>query len=223
MINRLVAITTYVCCLLLTAWGQTMDYDARMVQAGLVDLSTLGPGITIDLKYASTDNFTGQNMYGDFTRAYLVKPAAQSLGRALKQLQGINPHLGFIVYDAARPLGVQRQMWNAVKGKAGRRYVAPPHRGGPHNYGVALDICLTYMGIPLDMGTPFDTFTDDAHITAEQYLVKKGRITRHAMEARQLLRKVLTDNGFLTYSREWWHFEYVRVGKARRRFALLNY
>ena len=120
MINRLVAITTYVCCLLLTAWGQTMDYDARMVQAGLVDLSTLGPGITIDLKYASTDNFTGQNMYGDFTRAYLVKPAAQSLGRALKQLQGINPHLGFIVYDAARPLGVQRQMWNAVKGKAGR-------------------------------------------------------------------------------------------------------
>ena len=71
MINRLVAITTYVCCLLLTAWGQTMDYDARMVQAGLVDLSTLGPGITIDLKYASTDNFTGQNMYGDFTRAYL--------------------------------------------------------------------------------------------------------------------------------------------------------
>ena len=223
MTARLVAIITILCCLVLEASGQGVDYDAKMRQAGLVDLAELGQGIIVDLKYASSHNFTGKNMYGGFSRAYLVEPAARALRKALKQLQEVNPHLGFIIYDAARPISVQRQMWNAVRGKPGRRYVAPPYHGGPHNYGVALDISLTYMGIPLDMGTPFDTFTDDAHITAENYLVKKGRISRHAMKARRLMRKVLTDNGFLTYSREWWHFEYVRVGKARHRFALLNF
>ena len=73
------------------------------------------------------------------------------------------------------------------------------------------------------MGTPFDTFTAEAHITGEKQLVKRGRITLQAMNNRRLLRKVLTDNGFLTYSREWWHFEYCRASKARRRFPLLNF
>lgn len=210
-------------CLPLLLWGQVVDYDARMRQAGLVDLATLGAGITVALKYASADNFTGTNMYGNFRHAYLVKPAAQALKKALNQLQELNPDFGFVIYDAARPLSVQRKMWQAVQGTPGVNYVAPPRRGGPHNYGVAIDICLTYKGVPMDMGTPYDTFTDDAHITAEQWLVKKGRISKSALTNRRLLRKVLTDNGFLTYSREWWHFEYCRASKARRRFALLDF
>ena len=190
--------------LALLSWGQRVDYGARMSKAGLVDLSTLGPGITICLKYATTDNFTHKNMYGDFRCAYLIKPAAESLRKALKQLRAINPDYGFI-------------------GTVGQRYVAPPRRGGPHNYGVAIDISLTYKGHPMDMGTPFDTFTTDAHITNEPLLVKQGRISQQAMRNRQLLRKVLTDNGFMTYSREWWHFERYRVGYARKHFALLNF
>ena len=209
--------------LALLSWGQRVDYGARMSKAGLVDLSTLGPGITICLKYATTDNFTHKNMYGDFRCAYLIKPAAESLRKALKQLRAINPDYGFIIYDAARPLSVQQKMWNAVRGTVGQRYVAPPRRGGPHNYGVAIDISLTYKGHPMDMGTPFDTFTTDAHSTNEPLLVKQGRISQQAMRNRQLLRKVLTDNGFMTYSREWWHFERYRVGYARKHFALLNF
>ena len=221
--KRLFFYIVLTCCLALSSLGQTVDYNARMSKAGLVDLASLGSGIKVDLKYATTDNFTGKNMYGDFRRAYLVKPAAQALLKALKQLRAIDPNYGFIVYDAARPVSVQRMMWNAVRGTVGQRYVAPPKRGGPHNYGVAIDISLTYKGVPVDMGTPFDTFTADAHITAEQYLVKKGRISQQAMKNRQLLRKVLTENGFLTYSREWWHFEFMRASKARRHYSLLNF
>lgn len=221
--KRLLFSALLTCCLALNVLCQTVDYDVCMARAGLVDLSTLGPGIKIDLKYATTDNFTGKNMYGNFRRAYLVKPAAQALLKSLKQLQSVDPNYGFIVYDAARPISVQRTMWNAVRGTAGRRYVASPRRGGPHNYGVAVDISLTYKGVPVDMGTPFDTFTADAHITAEQYLVKKGRISQQAMKNRQLLRKVLTENGFLTYSREWWHYEFMRASKARRHYSLLNF
>src|SRR6185436_13000377 len=40
-----------------------------------VDLSTL-PGVKIDLKYATKDNFMGINMYGKFKTAFLHKEAA---------------------------------------------------------------------------------------------------------------------------------------------------
>lgn len=216
-----------VCAVLLVSTvavcGQEVDYDALMERYGLVNVSAMGPGVIVSLKYATTDNFTSQNMYGNFRRAYLVKQAAQSLQAALKQLQAINPEYGFIIYDAARPISVQRRMWRAVRGTVGERYVASPSRGGPHNYGVAIDIGLTYKGKPVDMGTPFDTFTADAHITAEESLVRKGRISRQAMQNRRLLRKVLTDNGFMTFSREWWHFERYRIKYARRHFRLLDF
>lgn len=222
MTKRLIA------ALLLTAQAmatlaQAVDYEARMRQRGLVDLATLGPTVTIDLKYATTDNFTGKNLYGKFNRAYLHPNAARALKAALQQLRAIDSNYGFIIYDAARPLSVQRIMWQAVRGTPQQRYVASPHRGGPHNYGVAIDISLTYKGRPMDMGTPFDTFTADAHITNEQQLVERRRISQHALRNRQLLRKVLTENGFLTFSREWWHFEYCRASQARRTIALLNF
>ena len=219
VVNRFIFVV--LCCLALTS--QAVDYDAIMRKQGLVDLESLGQGITVDLKYSTTDNFTGKNMYGNFRRAYLVTPAAQALQAALRELRAIDPDYGFVIYDAARPMSVQRKMWKAVQGSVGVNYVAPPRHGGPHNYGVALDISLTYKGRPVDMGTPFDTFTADAHITGEKQLVKRGRITLQAMNNRRLLRKVLTDNGFLTYSREWWHFEYCRASKARQRFSLLNF
>lgn len=199
------------------------DFDALMRKQGLVDVATLDPSITIDLKYSTTDNFVGRDMYGGLKKAYLYKATAQSLLKALKQLQAIDPKWSFIVYDAARPVSVQRIMWNLVKGTDKQKYVASPHRGGPHNYGIAVDIGLTYDGWPVDMGTPFDSFTSDAHITDEPALVRQGRISAEAMKNRQLLRKVLTDNGFFTYSREWWHFTRYNMTYVRKHIGLLDF
>lgn len=194
-----------------------------MEQMGLIDV-TESEGLSVVVKYATTDNFVGKNMYGcDFNRAYLIKEAARSLLKALAQLRAINPRYGFIIYDAARPISVQRAMWDAVRGTDGERYVAMPHRGGPHNYGVAIDIALTYDGHPMDMGTPYDTFGSAAHITNEQRLVRQGRISIGAMFNRILLRKLLTDNGFITFKREWWHFERFPIRTARARFRLLDF
>lgn len=199
------------------------DFDALMRKQGLVDVATLDPSITVDLKYSTTDNFVGRDMYGGLKKAYLYKATAQSLLKALKQLQAIDPKWSFIVYDAARPVSVQRIMWNLVKGTDKQKYVASPHRGGPHNYGIAVDIGLTYGGRPVDMGTPFDSFTSDAHITDEPALVRQGRISAEAMKNRQLLRKVLTDNGFFTYSREWWHFTRYNMTYVRKHIGLLDF
>ncbi|MBR1552033.1 MAG: M15 family metallopeptidase [Muribaculaceae bacterium] len=199
------------------------DFDALMRKHGLVDVATLDPSITVDLKYSTSDNFVGRDMYGGLKKAYLYKATAQSLLKALKQLQAIDPKWSFIVYDAARPVSVQRIMWDIVKGTDKQKYVASPHRGGPHNYGIAVDIALTYDGRPVDMGTPFDSFTSDAHITDEPALVRQGRISATAMKNRQLLRKVLTDNGFATYSREWWHFTRYNMTYVRKHIRLLDF
>ena len=82
--NRCLALCLSLFCLPLLLWGQDVDYDAMMCKQGLVDLASLGQGITVELKYSTTDNFTGKNMYGNFRRAYLVKPAAQALQAALR-------------------------------------------------------------------------------------------------------------------------------------------
>lgn len=199
-------------------------WDTLMLDRGLVDVTTLGlSNVSVDLRYATENNFAGRNMYGDFNKAYLHKDAAESLRRALTILQADDPNWGVVIYDAARPLSVQRVMFDEVKGTAQQKYVAPPNGGGPHNYGIALDIGLTYDGRPVDMGTPFDTFNETAHITAEPLLVKQGKITHEAMDNRVMLRRAMTEAGFRTYSREWWHFTRYTSKYARARLIILDF
>ncbi len=209
---------------LLTAVGApTASFSDRIKEYGLIDLTTLGSAITVDLKYATTDNFMHRNMYGDFNCAYLHPDAATALKKALQLLQRVDRNYGFVIYDAARPLSVQRIMWEAVAGTPSEKYVARPTGGGPHNYGIAVDIGLTYRGHPVDMGTPFDTFSTDAHITAEAQLVKQGRISEQALRNRLLLRRVLKSCGFGTYSREWWHFTRYNMKYTRAHIRLLDF
>ncbi|MCI6894055.1 MAG: M15 family metallopeptidase [Bacteroidales bacterium] len=200
-----------------------VDWDAKMVKRGMVEVTRLDPTVAVDLRYATTNNFVGRNMYGTFCKAYLHADAAAALIKAQKALKKHDARYSIVIYDAARPQSVQRTMWNAVKGTANARYVARPERGGPHNYGIAVDVGLLYDGAPVDMGTQFDSFSDASHITQEQMLVKQGRISREALSNRALLRRVMTQAGFMTYRREWWHFELHRIKYARAHCRLLDF
>ena len=200
-----------------------VDWDAKMVKRGMVEVTRLDPTVAVDLRYATTNNFVGKNMYGTFCKAYLHADAAAALIKAQKALKKHDARYSIVIYDAARPQSVQRTMWNAVKGTANARYVARPERGGPHNYGIAVDVGLLYDGAPVDMGTQFDSFSDASHITQEQMLVKQGRISREALSNRALLRRVMTQAGFMTYRREWWHFELHRIKYARAHCRLLDF
>lgn len=198
------------------AFRETENFDSKMRQYGLVDLQAVDSRFVVDLKYATSDNFAGRNMYGSLNKAYALESTARMLVKALDFIQQQDPSLTIVIYDAARPQSVQRIMWDVVKGTKNAAYVANPAKGGPHNYGIAVDIglCKTN-GTPIDMGTPFDTFDETAHITAEQMLVKKGKITAEAAKNRQLLRDAMTRAGFRTFSREWWHFITCRPAQAR--------
>lgn len=201
--------------------GATLD--ERLESFGYVDVSTLG--VSVSLMYAQEDNFTGNVLYTDMDNAWLHPNAASALAKAAKALFREAPTLRLLVKDAARPMSVQRRMFNAVKGTSKANYVANPARGGGlHNYGLAVDVTLVDAeGRELPMGTPVDHLGKEAHIDSEEAMVKSGILSAQEMKNRRLLRKVMKEGGFKTIRNEWWHFQMVGRATARRMYKRLDF
>lgn len=201
--------------------------DSVLSRRGYVDVSTLGPDVMVSLMYARDDNFTGSVMYqpGDLTRAWLHPEAAEALGRARSILEREAPGVRLLVKDAARPMSVQRRMFNAVKGTPKANYVANPAKGGGlHNFGLAVDITLADSeGRELPMGTPVDHLGPEANIDRERELVASGVISETERQNRLLLRRVMREAGFRTIRTEWWHFNLRPLAEARRRYKLIDF
>ena len=190
-----------------------------MERAGYVNVATAVPDINISLMYARADNFTGRILYKDLREAYLHPRAAKALATAQQLLKAKRPDLSLKIYDAARPMHIQQQMWNVVKGTAQQNYVSNPRNGGGlHNYGMAVDItlCDAATGDTIPMGTLVDHLGAAAHTDAEADLVRRRVITRQALENRRLLREVMHGAGFTVLRTEWWHFNLITRAEARR-------
>lgn len=144
--------------------GATLD--EVLVREGYVDVKAVDPEIIVELMYAREDNFTGKVMYTTLTRAFLHPAAAKALKKAQDELKSINPGLTLKVCDAARPMSVQRIMYEAVRGTSKARYVSnPANGGGLHNYGLAVDITIVDSeGKELDMGTHVDFLGSKSNI-----------------------------------------------------------
>lgn len=199
---------------------RTLSATAQaMERAGYVNVATAVPDINISLMYARADNFTGRILYKDLREAYLHPRAAKALAKAQQLLKAKRPDLSLKIYDAARPMHIQQQMWNVVKGTAQQNYVSNPRNGGGlHNYGMAVDItlCIAATGDTIPMGTLVDHLGAAAHTDAEADLVRRRVITRQALENRRLLREVMHGAGFTVLRTEWWHFNLITRAEARR-------
>lgn len=174
----------------------------RAADSLLVDVRTVEPGIVVDLRYATADNFTGAPLPGySANRAYLRREAAEALGRVQGTLRAEG--LGLKVFDAYRPARATNAMVDWTK-RVDRTdllrdgYIASRSR---HNLGVAIDLTLIDLagGTELDMGTPFDTFSAAAH-TANA----SGQVALN----RQKLKAAMEREGFANYEQEWWHFSF---------------
>jgi D-alanyl-D-alanine dipeptidase len=189
---------------------------------GLVNIKDVDSTVIVDLMYARADNFVGEKMYG-FSEAYLHPTAARAVKRANALLRKINPSLRLIIYDAARPMSVQRKMWNKVKGTPQQNYVSnPANGGGLHNYGLAVDVSIVdNKGDTLTMGTLVDALTPLSHIDKEAALVKAGRLTSEAVRNRELLRRVMREAGFRSLRSEWWHFNFTTRADARANYRVI--
>ena len=185
------------------------DWDTRMENLGLVDVCFWEPSIACHLVYATPDNFMQRPLYNTkLTKAWLHPVAATMLFRALDILKASHPDFSILIYDAARPIEVQRVMSDWAKRTKNDNFFADPAKGGGlHNYGMAVDVTLINKnGEPFSMGTPFDFFGPEAYTDKEEDLLNRGRITRTEYNNRKLLRSVMEAAGFKSIRTEWWHF-----------------
>lgn len=219
------------------------DFDTLMSSYGLVDIQSIDDEILVELKYSSTDNFVGEDMYGNLERAYFEPSFADRVVKAQQILKRRNPNYTLLIYDAARPISVQRHMRKVVEGTQFEGFVADGTKGGRHNYGVAVDLTIAQIdGSPLDMGAEFDDFskaasvkgtpdTDDpATRSIEVYrdyvlgLTERGIISLEAANNRILLIEVMLEAGLYPYRREWWHFEeIISIKETRNKYTLLDF
>lgn len=221
---RLLKPVTLLFVLLLSVYIHAEDLDTYLRSKGMVDISELDSTIRVQLVYASTDNFLGKPVYAGITRAWLHPDAAKKLVAAQQMLKKEYPELTLVVYDAARPMEVQRKMWAMVRGTDKVNYVSNPSNGGGlHNYGMAVDVTiLDKDDRPLPMGTPFDFFGEEAHTNNENALLAAGKITHEAFENRRLLRRIMRNAGFRVIPYEWWHFNACSRAEARESYPVLD-
>ncbi|MDL2230367.1 M15 family metallopeptidase [Alistipes sp. OttesenSCG-928-L06] len=197
----------------------------RLDSLGYVNIVDLDPTLAVHMVYATPDNFVGEVLYGDLTEAYLLPEAAEKLAAAHELLKEKHPHYRFIIYDAARPMAVQRRMWSVAVKTGKQYYVAnPANGGGLHNYGAAVDLSiLDERGVPLPMGTDYDHLGPEANTNNERSLVAAGKLTEQELQNRLLLRDVMRRAGFRTVTSEWWHFNHSSRAQAKEKYPIIDF
>lgn len=177
---------------LLTAFAAPPD--------GFTDLSEAIPTLREDIRYAGSNNFTGAPLPGyEAADAWMLTPAAEALAKVQADLE--KEGLGLLVYDAYRPVQGTLGMvaWTERTDQTHLLtdgYIA--WKSG-HNHGHTVDLTLIRLdtGEPLDMGTPFDTFSEASHT---------ANATGEALANRQRLKAAMEAHGFRNYAKEWWHY-----------------
>lgn len=194
-----------------------MDFEKQVTMdpSGFVLLSDHVPGIIQEIRYFSTYNFVGDRIDGyEEPAALLTREAA----RALKLVAGEVNAQGFRlkIYDAYRPVSAVRHfiLWGIEDTDLRMKpyfypdlekqelfdkgYIA---KQSSHSRGSTVDLTLLDMrtGKELDMGGPFDLFSEISHPDSKN-------VTEEQYSNRMLLQKAMTRNGFLSFDYEWWHF-----------------
>jgi D-alanyl-D-alanine dipeptidase len=175
----------------------------------LVELTALDAGFRLDIRYAQSDNFLGTPIYTQ-GRAFLQRPAAEALRRALMKLEPLG--YGLLVHDAYRPWYVTSIFWEATP-PGDRNFVADPQKGSKHNRGCAVDITLydAATGMPIEMPGLYD------EMSPRSFPTFPGGTSLERWH-RDLLRRAIESEGFTVDGNEWWHFDY----KDWKQYPILN-
>lgn len=203
----------------------SISLESYFLSIGLVDIQMVIPSVKVELKYSTTDNFVGIDMYGELEKAFCQPDVAQKLRKAYKALQKEDTTLTLLIFDAVRPISVQQKMWDTLKLpiREKTKFLSNPKNHSIHNYGAAVDISLiTKEGEELDMGTPFDYLGVLAHPREEQKLLKQGKLTEAQVKNRKLLRKVMKEGGFFNIQTEWWHWNSCSRNTAKRKYQVVR-
>jgi D-alanyl-D-alanine dipeptidase len=155
-------------------------------------------GFVVDIRYATTDNFTKKKIY-DCGKCFLRPEAAKALKNIRSELYEKYGY-SIKVFDCFRPKAFQQRLWDIVPNPD---YVTPPQKGSMHSRGLAVDLTIVDKeGMELNMGTTYDFFGEEAH---QDYKGHSDKINKN----RSLLKATMEKYGFGSIRTEWWHYSYT--------------
>ena len=202
------------------------DLEQSLIDAGLANIEEVDSTLLVELRYSTTNNFLGFDMYGPLNHCYLQPDVADKLALANSYLAEKGLGYRLLVYDGVRPRSIQQMMWDALDSlpvKERTNYVSNPNSGSQHNFGAAVDLTIAdSTGQALDMGTPYDYFGELAYPKLQWELLEQGKLTRKQVDNRSLLRGVMYQAGFFGIGTEWWHFNSCRRAKAREIYQIVE-
>ena len=194
-----------------------IDYKQKVIMdpSGFVVLADFVPGIIQEIRYYSTYNFIGDRIDGyEEPCALLTREAARALKSVSNEMNVRGYRLK--IFDTYRPARAVKHfvLWGIedldLRMKPyfypdlekqelfAKEYIASQ---SSHSRGSTVDLTLLDMrtGKEVDMGSPFDMFSEVSHpdyrgITEQQY------------DNRMILQQVMVRNGFSPIDCEWWHF-----------------
>lgn len=159
-----------------------------------LNLQKVDSSIVIDLRYATSDNFTGQVIY-DFKQAIARNGTAEKLAKANSILKEKGYRIK--VWDAYRPTYAQQKLWDVYPDP---NFVAKPNPNRSHELGVSLDVTLCDLeGNELNMQSGFDDFSERAH--------RDYKRTEEQEKYYNDLNEAMLEAGFSGYINEWWHYD----------------
>lgn len=174
-----------------------IDLDAMPArkEEDFVKVKDYIPDLVVELRYATTNNFTGKRVY-DFSDVYLRYGTVLKLMDVQKELRQQGMLLK--IWDGFRPTSAQYTLWNI---KPDATYVANPQTGfSSHSRGNTVDITLVNAnGEELEMPSDFDAFSA---LADRDY----SDCTPTAAANAQLLQTIMQNHGFTSYDAEWWHY-----------------
>lgn len=200
--------------------------DSLFLSFDLVNVLDVDSSLKIDVNYSNPQNAFGEVLYPAQRNLYLQPQCAMMLKLAHDELKRRRNDLRLVIFDAARPLYVQRMMWNILQKKNNPQlsmYLSDPDIESLHNYAAAVDLALADTnGHMVDMGTAFDHFGIESHIDREKELMVSGIISDTAFYHRQLLRSCMLKAGFYPIRSEWWHYNSCNLFYAQMHYTLIK-
>lgn len=180
---------------------QTKDSYLQKVsenpQMQMIDLGKSIKGIVLDIRYATTNNFTGEIIYAA-PKAFVRRLVAEAVQKIQDSL--LYYRLSLKIYDAYRPYAATLKFFKVYPDTS---FVANPRQGSRHNRGCAIDVTLvervTEKEIP--MPTAFDDFSIKAN---PEY----ANLPDTVIANRKFLFGIMAYFGFKPIASEWWHFDF---------------
>lgn len=203
--------------LLLTAGVFSAAYaDILSVdKSDFAEISTVINDAAYDIRYYSSNNFTGKRIKGyNAPKAYMTKEALTALSKAADDLRSQGYRL--LIWDTYRPQKAVDNFvtWINDPNDKGDKDFYPDIekkellKGGyvaaksSHTRGSTVDLTIIRKdGSSVDMGGTFDLFSEISH---SDY----PKITEVQKHNREILRNAMLKAGFAGIDSEWWHYTY---------------